>query len=316
MVYFKQAKWQRPNKHQEYWKLDTIHDRKIKNVKNIFKKKNFYFPSAAKANKISSLYSRYQLGRPSYAGYDLGDLVGFCQGRGLQQPMQHRSKKELKADLVTVLEKADINMTFNRFTDLPAEIRVRIYSIHFDSFPVLKAPVQPPISQVSHLIRKESLPVFYQECVFFMDVEKLGVSKRNKYNFPRTPITKKQKKEFFHNIPEEHLGMIRLVGIRAYAQLDVIPLEHKVYGFWRLDLHPNSPMGAMFISSESSRKTDGGFEVPINAVIDTTTKLEDFVKGMKARAEGKKLTRADMGSIMKIFDDSCEEQLKRLQMRG
>ena len=76
--------------------------------------------------------------------------------------------KPTKADLVAILETADDEACFPQFTKLPAELRLCIYTMYFDSFSeeIPVTPCQPPLVKVSSQVRLESLPVYYSTCVF------------------------------------------------------------------------------------------------------------------------------------------------------
>lgn len=66
------------------------------------------------------------------------------------------------------------------FTDLPPELRTRIYEAYFDEQRDIRLPglfdspnpwndQQPPITRVSRQIRAESLPTFYGYCTYYAD---------------------------------------------------------------------------------------------------------------------------------------------------
>lgn len=62
------------------------------------------------------------------------------------------------------LEQADDDATFDRFLDLPPEIRQIVYQYHFDSSLASGEPkykYQPPLTMTSCMIRRETLPLFY-----------------------------------------------------------------------------------------------------------------------------------------------------------
>ena len=101
-----------------------------------------------------------------------------------------------------ILEEADENMGFERLLDLPPELRVLIYGFYFDSLPKLREPVQPPLSQVSRLLRQESLPVFYSTCTFKLS-DLFNPIPANKGNF-------------FDALNEGYLRTIRNVSIEYY----------------------------------------------------------------------------------------------------
>ena len=101
-----------------------------------------------------------------------------------------------------ILEEADENTGFERLLDLPPELRVLIYGLHFDSMPELREPVQPPLSKVSRLLRQESLPIFYSTCTFKLS-DLFSPVPANKGNF-------------FDALNEGYLRTIHNVSIEYY----------------------------------------------------------------------------------------------------
>ncbi|KAK4496620.1 hypothetical protein PRZ48_012600 [Zasmidium cellare] len=93
----------------------------------------------------------------------LEELQRFIRDRRLQPPNDPPSR----ADCIAVLEKADESQTFDRFLDLPPELRERIYGMYMAEFPrTLTFPTQPPLTLTSRLLRKEALPLFFKETAF------------------------------------------------------------------------------------------------------------------------------------------------------
>lgn len=175
MVCFKRVvKRDKPNIFQDWWKLNDPQYANIKQVKNFLKTRKFYCPSDAKKARIGELYVRDQRGFISYDALAVNELLQFYHARIRDMPLGGqtllKAGKPSKADLVKVLEEADANSSFHHFSDLPAELRVRVYTLYFGSIGVLDRPAQPPITMVSRLLRKEALPVFYQTCTFKLDI--------------------------------------------------------------------------------------------------------------------------------------------------
>lgn len=115
--------------------------------------------------RLRELYIRHQRGFLSYERLHIRELRLFVKQRGL--PRTAITTAALRAQL----EQADEDATFNRFSDLPPELRQQIFEHHFDSFDVsrnhLSTPGgQPPITLASRQTRLEALPLFYSRCRF------------------------------------------------------------------------------------------------------------------------------------------------------
>ena len=70
------------------------------------------------------------------------------------------------------MEQADNDATFDRFPDLPSELRQQIFKHYFDSFDhsqILEAGGQPPITLASRHTRLEALPLYYSQYCFTLD---------------------------------------------------------------------------------------------------------------------------------------------------
>lgn len=110
-----------------------------------------------------------------YDGDSKQVLRTFCRQRRLANSLQGANKPAL----IEALEDADEKATFDRFLDLPPELRVAIYRLHYEDFDLrdnctdgivshneLTYPSAPAITQVCSLVRRESLPIFYQVPTF------------------------------------------------------------------------------------------------------------------------------------------------------
>lgn len=99
----------------------------------------------------------------SYDQCSIAELQKFAIDRSIQRwfptPPNRRA-------LITKLERANDAATFDPFEDLPPELRTRIYKLYFESLELPALPAQPPLTEVSRLVRKEALPLFYSCSTF------------------------------------------------------------------------------------------------------------------------------------------------------
>ena len=69
--------------------------------------------------------------------------------------------------MIGLLEKGDDDYTFERFLDLPPELRVRVSEFYVAEFAeTLKHPTRPPLARTCRLLRQEVSPIFYGNCEF------------------------------------------------------------------------------------------------------------------------------------------------------
>lgn len=108
----------------------------------------------------------------SYHGLSDEELRGLFQARGMSLPSTLTDKRyNPMLELVSALDRADDNPRFRRFTDLPPELRNRIYEYYFADFvQPIYAPSQPPLTLACQLLRQESLGMFYSTATFILSL--------------------------------------------------------------------------------------------------------------------------------------------------
>ena len=191
-----------------YWKLQCrVHTTRREAQR---KARPFSIPKGVSTYRAIELCRRVQRGLLWYIPIPNADLRKFIDDRGLQTVHNYNAIATTKTasiipknELVQILEKADDEATFERFTELPPELRSRVYELHFQSFEEpLYAPSQPPITKVSKLLRTESTPLFYQNVsVRLWTNPNLQVSHWTK----DLPVSQ----AFVSNTSEEHIPMLR-----------------------------------------------------------------------------------------------------------
>lgn len=188
----------------DYWKLSPPGSRKGKDFKAALAEAQYHHLQSASKSRLIELYSRAQRGLTSYEACSKETLKTFCARRGLQIS----KPKSKKGELIQLLEKADDDQTFVRFMDLPPELRVHIYELSFKSFGRLDYPAQPPITQVSRLLREESLPVFYKTCTFMITVPNPNLAGRSG-NLSLSSSTR----AFLDHTSDENLNTVRRIWL-------------------------------------------------------------------------------------------------------
>jgi hypothetical protein len=167
--------------------------------------------------RIQELYIRCQRGLLSYDGLPLRELKLFVKQRGMTVVP---GKKPTLSSLKAQLEEADNDMTFDRVSDLPPELRQNTFQQYFDSFGEYFNPLgsyrfgkaafgsQPLITLASRQTRQEALPIFYSRCQF-------GIAR----SYPKdweglTGITENVVQEaFVQNTPVHYFALIRFLTL-------------------------------------------------------------------------------------------------------
>jgi hypothetical protein len=112
-------------------------------------------------------------GLPLYQPHKLSELRKIAHERGLNISEEEESNEKI---LRAKLEYDDRRFvpTFDRFTELPPELRVRIYRHYFEWLYTLPSKFnQLPICRASRLLRQESLPLFFGHYRFQIDLRGL-----------------------------------------------------------------------------------------------------------------------------------------------
>jgi hypothetical protein len=282
-----------------YWKLGRQLNSTTKSLKRSLIEVRFYFKSSANKERLVSLLFRYKRGLLSYEGYTIAELKGFCIQRGLA--IAENAKKDI---IVRYLEEEDERATFTRFLDLPAELRNRIYTMHFESFRKLDLPTTPPITQVCRQLRQETLILFWQSCKAIVDTGgsfRLDEAprcthrliRRKTYGYPPSRETFR----LFSALPSLQLGNIRKFELEGV----IATPTHWVSASWDIDL--GSGRSGVHVTAIEPDPSIEGCPDDFRA---WRTKYESRIKkgleAMMAREGTAKLRRDDLQLLRRMFE--------------
>jgi hypothetical protein len=196
----------------DYWKLGSGNKIRKKNELLGLLKQISTSVNGKNMTRLRELYVRQQPGLLSYEGLGARELRSFVTQRGLS--LQTNPKPSL-AILKTHLEQADDDASFDRFSDLPPELRQQIFMQYFDSFDEPPCNTsdsepggQPPITRVSRQTRLEALPMFYSRfsftfCTTWCYTASICVNKR-----------------FIRNTAAQNFARIRFLKLSGYIYQD------------------------------------------------------------------------------------------------
>lgn len=185
-----------------YWRLDQFGSfTKPDVMDHITELTKQHFSIWGKKTTLVDALVLLERGLLDYSKCTRTELVKFATDRKLLT-----ASKASKEELVHGLEQADKERRFEKFIDMPPELRVRIYGYYVAGFSkLLYTPAQPPLSLTCSLIRKEILPVFYssREVVF-----KLTYTTYGRKEFQRIKI-EKDSKAFLKTLAQDNCADIR-----------------------------------------------------------------------------------------------------------
>ena len=162
----KEEPYDRDYRCDTYWKLGFYEDKTPGELKDYLAEHNYQWPKNADKGALMEAVGRCQRGLLSYERCRADELRAFCVARKVALP----TKKTKVSDLREMLRTADDEATFPHFMELPAELRNRVYELHFRDYDEISTRhQQPPITKVPQ-IRAEALPLFYRCMTFTWDL--------------------------------------------------------------------------------------------------------------------------------------------------
>lgn len=160
----------------EYWRLSQPCKWRIAGgwkakYQNLLQSLGYKLNKSLTLDGLHELFLHHRTAHVCYDACSDAELRAFATGRRLITAREKCSKHALVKKLML----ADANPTFDRFIDLPAELRTIIYELYMSDFTreKLAEPTQPPLTRVSAILRKEGLPLFYDKCRFNFEFELL-----------------------------------------------------------------------------------------------------------------------------------------------
>lgn len=165
-----------PDWWDRYWQTDIPQMDGMEKFRYYLKEKGFYHKSTDQLPRLQGLTKRWARGHQSYDACGVNDLRALLQRRRLEP---YGGRKANKRQLVRCLEVADdaddarnaMNATreLHRFSELPPELRNRVYEFYFESLG--KVPprfVVPPLCRASRQLRSETTGLFFEHSTFII----------------------------------------------------------------------------------------------------------------------------------------------------
>lgn len=152
----------------EYWMLQNENDGTLVDKKRWLDQNGANYNVSSSRSRLEELCQRVERGLYVYDKLSVLELRGFVAARQLPCTTVMEMKKP---NLIQLLERADDSKQF-RLLDLPPELRIGIFRHHFRSLDTMNGHLVtlPPLTRVSKLVRKESIPLFHEVCTFHLDL--------------------------------------------------------------------------------------------------------------------------------------------------
>ena len=160
-----------------YWQTDLPFLTTTKDWRCYLKERGYYHKPCDSLSRLKELAKRCVRGLKSYDAHDVKTLRALALSRGGGR-VQLRFKKQ---ELIRFLETADdweeastASPTFHRFSELPPELRNRVYTFYFQSLG--KVPPRfavPPLCRTSRQLQLETTGLFFEQSTFIISMRRI-----------------------------------------------------------------------------------------------------------------------------------------------
>lgn len=200
------------HRHNDYWKLRHPENMTVHRLKHLLERRGYATGRITEKDWLIDSLIRADLGCMFHVPYSNDELMQFINDRGIDASEAFVGKSQgWNKELICLLDEADQMPEFHRFLELPAELRNRIYAMHFSTFeqPLMTA-TQPPLTLTNRQIRAETLEMFYGSMTLRID---LCLQNKSSFTNPTTRNIKvvipREVFVFFHSVQSRHLALIR-----------------------------------------------------------------------------------------------------------
>lgn len=219
-------------KDDDYWKVSDGLSIKPSRIKWILDERHYHINKSASAQQLHAALYRSNRGLLSYGSMKNPELLEMLERRGIDADHVTKGPRKGQRDaLIKLLTDEDDDPKFHRFRELPAELRNRIYDLHFaDLHQPIRAPVQPPITMVSSMIRSEALGLFYHNCTFDFPLMRIAALAAPAGPLLNRLMFKSDLMHFINQTPVEYPGAVQSfrMHLRRYEWNDEDLFTHPI----------------------------------------------------------------------------------------
>lgn len=197
-----------------YWQTDLPYLTTTKDWKFYLKERGYYYKPYESLSRLKELAKRCARGLQSYDAHDVKTLRALALSRGGGRVQLRFKKQEL--------------IRFYRFSELPPELRNRVYTFYFQSLG--KVPPRfavPPLCTISRQLQLETTGLFFEQSTFIISMRRI---------YCRQPYAHKAQLHYHSevaksNIPMPNFAQIKHLHVELKACSNVSPSA-----VWTIDL--------------------------------------------------------------------------------
>lgn len=300
------------SRHGQKWQLGPERlsgkGNEIEDIKAFLDKRNYPYDTQVTHARACKLQARCQRGLLPYETQGKKELRKFIRSRGLESTITGNVKKMKHKQLVKALERADDVATFDKFADLPPELRNNIYRMRFEGSPALnsRAAFPPPFCEITKQYRNDSLPLFWKQstCVVEINISNGRGVRANRSYVSIGPSVAKQLR-----IPDKDFGSIRNLRVIVRSQFSTPAAAAGPAGRieWEIDLDDNEPWKKSpqnWLNSDSKQWWSSAIDIsamPRSWVNQQADQFRALVKDMSKRPTNTRLQKTDFEAMRRAI---------------
>jgi hypothetical protein len=174
-----------------YWKTSLPYATTTGDWRIYLAEHQFYHNASDTHARLKAHAKRCAQGHSSYQGHDVKKLRALVQGRVTSTDLKCNVDKATKKQLMKILEDADVAddalevlREFHRFSELPPELKNRIFTYYFKSLGnVPPRFALPPLCQASRQLRLDSTGLFFEHCTFIVTLRPWYMQKEARLHY-------------------------------------------------------------------------------------------------------------------------------------
>lgn len=269
------------DKAEDYWKLDNNTGVQAVDLRRRLDELGIQYNKSSNHAHLSVTMSRVERNLVIYDRCSVAELRKFYAARKQAGAPECGATKAI---IIAQLERTDENPVFDRFMDLPPEMRELIFSKHFESLTCQGIPFPPPATRINKQLRQESLPVFFKAmpCKLVFGFVHIGTGSR-------ALCTVFQRRYFAHG-PVDRIWKLHLEA----------RMDQQTRG-WRVNVELEPEETRKLVKEVRCVRRHHNADQDEEASTLVQGRVDAFLSTLTARGEGLQVQRGDLIALLGLF---------------